>query len=309
VKRKTWQGVKGSEAVRLDSEVRPNPRPLRFRPRRRDQPVRLGECLLYPLVDGPGIALLVFFPPVLWLMSLPIFDVIAFMEPLTRGNWALGLLVLPILLPMLISFALVLGYVLLFLGQVLVSSAMGDPDHPRWPEWDRQEISEGLGRWIWAGVVGLVLGGFPVAVYWKYCGDIDWFDRIVFAELVILGAGYAQLALAASLLHDSLVAANPLTVLLAAARLGWDYVQPCLTAGIALILAAVALVVVLFAMPGLMWAVFGLLAFWIFALYEAMVVLRMLGLTYYRHAVELAWFRRLPKWGLPPRFGRIYSNS
>ena len=190
-----------------------------------------ANACCYPLVDGPGIALLVFFPPVLWLMSLPIFDVIAFLEPLTRGNWALGLLVLPILLPMLISFALVLGYALLFLGQVLVSSAMGDPDHPRWPEWDRQAISEGLGRWMWAGVVGLVVGGFPVALYWKYCGDIDWFDRIVFAELVILGVGYAQLALAASLLHDSLVAANPLTVLLAVARLGWDYVQPCLTAG------------------------------------------------------------------------------
>ncbi len=110
MKRKTWRSIKGSEAVRLDAEVRPPPRPLRFRPRRRDEPVRLGECLSYPLVDGPGIALLVFFPPVLWLMSLPIFDVLAFVEPLTRGNWALGLLVLPILLPMLISFALVLGW-------------------------------------------------------------------------------------------------------------------------------------------------------------------------------------------------------
>jgi hypothetical protein len=309
VKRKAWHEIEGSEAVRLGSEVRASAPPLRFRPRRRNEPVRLGECLLYPLADGPGIALLVFFPPLLWIMSLPIFDVIAFLEPLTRGNWALGLLVLPIFLPMLISFALVFGYALLFLGQILVSSAMGDPDHPRWPEWNSQAISEGLGRWMWAGVVGLVIGGLPVPLYWKYCGDIDWFDRIVFAELVILGTGYAQLALAAALLHDSLVAANPLTVVLAVARLGWDYVQPCLSAGVALILAAGVLGVVLFAMPDLMWAVFGLWAFWVFVLYEAMVVFRMLGLTYYCHAGELAWFSRLPKWGLPPRFGRIYSNS
>ena len=104
-------------------------------------------------------------------------------------------------------------------------------------------------------------------------------------------------------------AANPLTVVLAIVQLGWDYVQPCLASGLALLLAAAALAAVLFAAPGLMWAVFGLWAFWIFALYEAMVVFRMLGLTYYCHAGELAWFRQLPKWGLPPRFGRIYSNS
>lgn len=66
-------------------------------------------------------------------MSLLIFDILAFLEARKRGNWALVLLVLPILLPMLISFALVPGYVLPFLGQVLVWSAMGDPDYPRPP--------------------------------------------------------------------------------------------------------------------------------------------------------------------------------
>ena len=138
---------------------------------------------------------------------------------------------LPIFLPLLFSFAMVFGYGLLFFGQMFVASALGEPDHPRWPEWDRQEISEGLGRWIWAGVFGLVLGGFPVVVYWIYCGDIDWFDRVVFADLVILGAGYALMALAASLLHDSLVAANPITVLPAIVQVGLGLRQPCLVGG------------------------------------------------------------------------------
>ena len=53
----------------------------------------LGECLLYPLNDGPGLGLLVLLPPILWLLSLPIFDIIAVLEPLTKrtgrsGSWS-----------------------------------------------------------------------------------------------------------------------------------------------------------------------------------------------------------------------------
>ena len=33
----------------------------------------LGECLLYPLSDGPGLGLLFFLPPILWVLSLPVF--------------------------------------------------------------------------------------------------------------------------------------------------------------------------------------------------------------------------------------------
>lgn len=37
----------------------------------------LAECLVYPLSDGPGLGLLILLPPVLWFLSLPIFDIIA----------------------------------------------------------------------------------------------------------------------------------------------------------------------------------------------------------------------------------------
>ncbi len=111
----------------------------------------LVECLLYPVTDGPGIGILFFLPPLLLFLSLPIFDVVALLEPLSRGDWALGLLVVPIFLPLISTFALVFGYGLLFFGHMFVASALGEPDHPRWPEWDSHEISEGLGRWLWAG--------------------------------------------------------------------------------------------------------------------------------------------------------------
>jgi hypothetical protein len=276
--------------------------------RKRSAPVRLGECLRYPLIDGAGVGLLVFLPPALWVLSLPVFDVIAVLEPFTKGNWALGLLVAPIFLPLLFSFSSTLGYVLLFMGQIIVTSALGDDDQPPWPEWDTHEISQGLTRWIWAAIFGVAVGGFPVVLYWKYCGTIDWFDWVVFAELVIVGTGYATLTLAAALLHDSLLAANPITVLVAALRMGWDVIQPCLVAGIALMLAVAAFLGIVFRMPLFEYAAVGLWVFWIFVLYEGMVVSRMIGLTYFRHANDVVWFRYLPRWGLSKR-QRLYSNS
>jgi hypothetical protein len=305
--RKSWYDASATESVRVIS-----PMGETWGTKRRKHPRTapgLGECLAYPLTDGPGVGLLVFLPPLLLFLSLPIFDVIAILEPLSRGDWALGLLALPIFLPLLFTFSLVFGYGLLFFGHMFVASALGEPDHPRWPDWDRQEISQGLGRWIWAGLFGLVLGGFPVMVYWLYCGDIDWFDRVIFADLVILGAGYALMALAASLLHDSLAMANPITVLPAIAHVGWDYVMPCLAGGISLMLAAGALWCVLFQIASMKLAVAALWGFWVLVLYEAMVVLRMVGLTYHAHAQELVWFTGRPKWGTPSRFGKLYTNS
>jgi hypothetical protein len=311
--RKSWYDSKAGDAVRLVRSQRDAgaPLPLRGggRGRRRAGLALIGSCLAYPLTDGPGIGLLVLFPPFLWLLSLPVFDVIAIIDPFTKGNWALGLLVLPVFLPLLFSFAMTFGYVLLFLGQMFVASAIGEDDHPRWPEWHPAEISEGLARWLWAALFGVALGGFPVLVYWVHCGPIDWFDRVVFADLVIVGTGYAQMALAAALLHDTLIAANPYTVLLAIVRVGWDYVPPCLVSGVAVILMAGGIWAVLFEMPSFRIAALALWATWVFGLYAAMVALRMLGLTYHAHAHALLWFVGRPKWGTPARFGRIYTNS
>src|SRR5262249_12469990 len=176
----------------------------------------------------PGLGLLVFLPPMLWVLSLPIFDVISVLQPMTKGDWALGLLVVPVMVPMLFSFAMTFGYALLFLGHMLVASALGGNDHPRWPEWRPSDIAEGVGRWFWAAVFGGAIGGVPLVLYWMQCGDIDWLDWIVFFELILISIGYALMALSAALLHDSLIAANPITVLAAIVRLGWGYLRPCL---------------------------------------------------------------------------------
>jgi hypothetical protein len=306
MRRKSWYNASAAGTVHVVAQ------PASLGPSRRlHKRVAPGllECLAYPLIDGPGVAILIFLPPVLLFQSLPTFDVISIIDPFNRGNWALGLLVLPIFLPMMFSFAMVLGYALLFFGQMFVASALGEPDHPRWPEWDPHEITEGIGRWIWAGIFGGALAGFPVLAYWVYCGDVDWFDRVVIFDLVVLATGYALMSLAASLLHDSLAAANPYTVVRAIGRVGWDYVMPCLTGAVFLLVSAGSLWGVVRLIGSFKLAILALYGFWVFSLYAAMVILRMLGLTYHAHSVGLLWFQGRPKWGKPARFGRIYSNS
>ena len=198
----------------------------------------------------------------------------------------------------------------MFFGQMFVASALGEPDHPSWPEWDSHEIAEGLGRWVWAGVFGLALGGFPVdALLGLSAATSTGSTVIVFADLVVLGAGYAWSPWPPSCCTTASSLANPVTVLWAICQVGWDFVMPCVTGGAGSDLR-----------PGRCWAVFFLdpdRAGWrswpsggsgSLALYLAMVVLRMVGLTYHAHSQQLVWFKRRPKWGIP-RSGKIYPNS
>jgi hypothetical protein len=308
-RRKQWYDPEATDALRVVSraEREPSLASLRWRhPRVRPG---LGECLLYPLSDGPGLGLLVLFPPAMWVLSLPVFDFIALLHPLTKGDWKLGLMVLPIFIPLLISFALTFGYVLLFLGHVLVASAMGENDHPRWPEWHPADISEGIVRWLWAIICGAAVGGLPIAAFWNYSHNLDWLHGFVFVALIFLGAAFGQMALAAALMHDTVLAANPFTVLAAIFRIGWGYVVPCVVACVALALAGLGVHALLHRMPKMWMEAVALWAFWVFVLYEGMVVMRMLGLTYHAYALELLWFRRRPRWASTRVQGRIYANS
>jgi hypothetical protein len=308
-RRKRWYDPEASEEVRLVSRASGEPSYASLRWRHPRVMPGLWECLVYPLSDGPGLGLLVLFPPALWFLSLPIFDFIAVLQPLTKGDWALGLVVLPVFVPLMFSFAMTFGYVLLFLGHVLVAAAMGENDHPRWPEWHPGDISEGLGRWIWAALSGIAIGGAPIMACWSYYGRVDWPGAALLVIVGLAGAGFAQMALAASLMHDTIIAANPVTVIAAIAHIGWGYLKPCVVGGVAIVLTGLGVWGLLYHMPRMWMEAVALWAFWVFALYEAMVVLRMLGLTYHAHAVELLWFRRRPRWATSRYHGRIYVNS
>jgi hypothetical protein len=254
---------------------------------------RIGQSLRYPFWDGPGLLILALMPPALAVAVL----VVGVVVPTVIAGGPL-LLALAIFSPMLLLGAVaILGSLCQVLGQILLSSAWGEVRHPRWPRTGLLDKLTALGRWTGAGLVGWVVGGLPALLYWIRCGDLDLFDRIILAELVALGASYAQMALVAVLLHEDLRAANPITVIRAIRAIGWPYARPCLLAGVAVLLTgAAASAVTLLPHPALQ--LLGVWAVCTFALYEAMVLLRVLGLCYHHNANRLGWFPERPRRGV-----------
>lgn len=254
---------------------------------------RFRDSLLYPLWGETGVALLLLMPPAFWFATLPIISIGA---AWTSGNPLVGAASLMGLIPSGLMLFPVVSFVLLYFGRVITASAIGEVHHPRWPDWDPADMLRGIGRWLWALLVGGFLGGFPSVLYWLYCGDVDLFDAIILFELAGMGAVYGQVALLASILHDDPLGAHPLTVLRAIRQLGWRWLSPAATLVSFTIMALLALSVVLqIQTPGLVAVAYW--GYWVGLLYGLMVVLRRLGLFYHRHARALGWFGERPKWG------------
>ena len=243
------------------------------------------ESVLYPLWNVSGLAILAFMPAGFWFGTVPLFALV----PMYRSGSPFSLLGMILLVPQLLLLIVVTGHTLQFLGQVFVSSALGEVALPRSPEWSLSAIGEGLGRWSWALLIGATVGGMPAMLYWINCGDVDWLDRIILVDLIIPGLAYAQIALLASLMYESPLAANPVTVIRAIRRVGWAYVAPCVMSG-STVVVLVGLFLAILHVRDPAGQTVAYWAFWVLALYAAMVVLRRLGLFCYRHAIVLEWF-------------------
>ncbi len=255
---------------------------------RPDRPEKaLWGSLVYPFWDTTGLLFLVIFSILWWcLLFVPFSFVVDGVAP-SGPVWAL-------ILPTMLGPLLLFGYTLLYLGDVLVSSAAGEIRHPRWPSGDPGEIIRGLSRWFWAFLIGASLGMFPAVWYWIRCGQLDLLDWFVLVDLILPGVAYGQMALVASLLFDDPLGANPVTVCLALWRVGIASLRPGLVVSAAIILAGgLSIPLVAITIPIL--AFFSLWLFLVLILYEALVVMRVLGLEYRRQASKIGWFRHGPR--------------
>ena len=253
----------------------------------------LGQSLGYPLWSWSSVSMLVFLPPALTLTSAPLPFLIGVLfggSPFTIGG-------LILLRPGFFMGICVWGYTLVYLGNVRhLQPPRARLLPPRTPRFGEEDILRVLGRWLWACLIGVGLGAVPALAYWIYCGEIDWADRLMFINLMALGAAYAQMALLAVLLHDDPLAANPITVLRAIRRVGWNYAGVCFLSGAFLVsvvfqLGAIAKIEDIATHAAVFWF------FWVNFLYGAMVVLRRLGRFCHRNRVVLAWFPDRPTWG------------
>jgi hypothetical protein len=243
----------------------------------------LWNSLLYPFWDVNGLLFLVIFSILWWFLTFVPFSFLLDGEvpggPIAR-----------LFAPVLLGHLLVFGYTLLYLGDVLITSAAGDVRHPRWPTGDPYEIMRGLSRWFWAFLIGGVLGLFPAVWYWIRCGKVDLLDWIVLVDLILPGVAYGQMALVASLLFDDPLGANPITVGQALWRVGLRSLRSALVLSVAVMLAGGLLVLVVMIKTPIL-ALFMLWVFLIFILYQGLVVMRILGLEYRRQARRIGWFR------------------
>ena len=254
--------------------------------------IALGQSIAYPLWSWSSVAMLIYLPPALTLTSAPL----PFLVGLLFGGTPFTLGGLILLAPGFFMGICVWGYTLVYLGNVLISSALGETLPPRTPHFGEEDILRVLGRWFWGLIVGVGVGALPGIAYWIYCGEIDWADRLMFINLAALGTAYAQMALLAVLLYDDPLAANPITVLRAIFRVGWDYAGVCFLSGAFLVsivfqLAAIAKMEDVLTRTLVFWF------FWVNFLYGAMVILRRLGRFCLKHRIVLAWFPDRPTWG------------
>lgn len=245
----------------------------------------VARNLLYPLWDANGLAFLVVFPVLWWLISLPTFEHLSLLvqgEPTGAPIRAL--------IPSLTGLIIVMGYTLAFLNQVFLSSAMGEIRHPRWPELDLWELIRGVMRWAWALLAGFLVGGLPAIWFWSRTGEPRLVDWAIRAGLWSLGALYAQVALVASLLFDDVLAINPATVARAVWVSRFGFLRSLAVSAVILVLVGVTLALVLrITEPHL--AIGSWLLFWWVAFYGALVAMRVLGVEYHRQARALGWFR------------------
>jgi len=197
------------------------------------------------------------------------------------------------MIPFAIGGTFVAGYLLVFLGHVLTSSAFGERLPPRTPTFSDESIFRVLGRWFWAVLAGFAIGFVPAVAYWINCGDIGLVDALMLIDLAVLGMAYAQMAVLAALLHDDPIAANPITVIAAIRRVGWDYVGISLLGG-GFALAMTGLFLLFMEANQSSFILVLIWLFWLIFVYGAMFVFRCQGLFCYRHKVVLSWFRERP---------------
>lgn len=176
-----------------------------------------------------------------------------------------------------------LGYLFLYLQQIVQYSAQGEQDVPNWP---------GLDDWVDDLLVPafLLIGAFvvsfgPAVAMWIFL-DIDpsikW---ILGVSLVLFGCFYLPMAVLAVSMYDSLFALNPLLIMPSILRIPLEYLVACFVLGAVLAVRLVSLfLLALIPIP-----IFPTVVGGFFSLYFLTVEMRILGVMYHSKREELNW--------------------
>jgi hypothetical protein len=202
-------------------------------------------------------------------------------------------------LPIVILGPLVLTYWLQYLGRVLVSSAMGECVPPRTPDRNFDGLFSGMSPWmIWA-VLGVGIGLVPSLWCLLPSGRLEGARAGMAIGLAVAGLPYMLASLMLSFLHDNAFAATPWRVLYSLVRLGLKFLTLCALIAAALGAVLGGLALTLWVRAHLFWPYLLIaLGWWLGFLWVQMVLMRLLGVYYFRHKDALRWNRAHPRWGV-----------
>lgn len=273
-------------------------RPGRVLPRSGKSTWRFCDSLLYPLRDGPAIAILASLCPICVVLSIFSFGL---RDYVTSGEEVMTMGALTMVFPALCLLAIVFGYGGLFLSEVLTSSAHGEHRHPKLPAWEFYEILTSLGRWSVACSYGIALGLGLAWVYATMSAAMTTppprpIDALAMSALFGFGAVLWPIPVVAVMLSSDIRAANPITVLRAVTSTliasTWIGLLFGIVGSVTLALAELLFSLPRFGLPATM---IGIGLFWVLFWYEAIVLVRLLGMQYQNWANMLEWFPERPR--------------
>ncbi len=300
------QGPEESKGTIADAEPRP-PLAPRGGPARRvpddAEPRRLDPWwpprLLYPSRGPEGLAMVAAIGGAAWAMGTlaPEYCLALLADGELMGVPSMGRLIALIsALPVLILSPLVIIYSVQYLARVLTASSEGELLPPRPPDRNADGLLDGLGSWLLWIVLGAGVGLLPLATYRLAAGGL-W-NPVEAAVFGLAGLPYALMALMMTFLHDDDLAARPVAVLGAIARLGPSFLGLSLTVAALLALVGLAFAAALALRERAFWAYLpASLACWLLAAWLSIVAMHTLGSYHAPRKGRLKWRRKRPRWG------------
>ena len=173
------------------------------------------------------------------------------------------------------------GYLFSFLKSVIQTSGQGDGEMPDWPEYQGWSES-GLTPFLELMAVLLVCLGPAWAYVWFVHPHQAWLTGTLF----IGGLVYMPMALLGLAIYDSVVAMNPVLVLLSIVKVPLEYAAACLVLGLLVLGAGEAFN---WLRDNVAVPVVAPVVGEFFSLYTLTVIMRVAGLLYYTKKERLNW--------------------
>lgn len=258
--------------------------------------VGTGNPFAYPFWDETALAILALMPPAMTLPTL--FSIGLVPNYLMSGNLVTMLGATLMVIPMGMILANMVGFALMFLGDVLTASAGGEHLHPKWPDWSPLGPIQTLIQWVAAFAPGAIVAWSPYATWGQ-----GFAPTPINLGLIAIGCigtmAYGLMAAYAALAHE-VIAVSPTTALMGILRAGPGYARPVIL-GTFVLGILIGIVAFLFKQADVGTLIFLTWLAWVVALYLLTVAMRSAGSFFHRRHNALRWFADRPnRDALPP---------